>query len=288
MIDKPRKWWLAGLLSTITIGLGHIYSGQLRKGIILYLIQGLIFALFFLFLVHYPNIFLIIATIILGFTYFISVIIDAIRSAKQNSGSYFLKKYNRWYVYLVIVLLANFLIQPYAETFIKENAVKAYKIASGAMSPTLLGGDRILINRHIYQTSEPQKGDIIVFSPPHEPSKDFVKRLVGTEGDVVEIKNKQLFINGITQIENYIINIDNRILSADINSRDNFGPVTVPDNHLFFLGDNRDNSYDSRFWGFVNRDKAKGKVIYLYWSWDGDKGKVRWNRIGKSIDQVTN
>jgi signal peptidase I len=165
---------------------------------------------------------------------------------------------------------------------------KAYKIASGAMMPTLLAGDRVFVNKKSYKNSTPQKGDIVVFVPPHEPSKVYVKRLIGVEGDVIEIKDKHLFINNIEQDENYIINSDARNFPSDISPRDNFGPITVPEKHLFFLGDNRDNSLDSRFWGFVSVDKVKGKVVSLYWSWNSDEGKVRWSRIGKSIEQVTN
>lgn len=185
------------------------------------------------------------------------------------------------------ILTAEDIDQPSTQ-FRFLNSYKAYKIPSGAMMSTLLIGDRVLVNKNIYKNSAPQKSDIVVFVPPHDPSKVYVKRLIGVEGDVIEIRDKHLFINNVEQNESYIINSGARLFPSGVSPRDHFGPITVPAKQLFFLGDNRDNSLDSRFWGFVSADKIKGKVVSLYWSWNGDEGKVRWVRIGKSIEKVTN
>ena len=151
------------------------------------------------------------------------------------------------------------------------------------MIPTLFSGDYILVNKYIYKYKQPQRGDVIVFVYPKDPSKDFIKRVVGLEGDVIEIKDKQIFINGQKHAEDYIFHSDPNILHDNINPRDNFGPVKVPEDSLFTMGDNRDHSYDSRHWGFVKKSKVKGKAINIYWSWDKDQYRVRWNRIGERI-----
>ena len=283
MENKPRKAWVAGLLSFFTIGLGHIYAGEVKKGIILYFCQGLILAILLPLLIVKPNIYALLFALILGLVYFLYSLIDAIKTAKSNSVSYFLKKFNKWYIYLGCWVLASFVVQPIVETFTKNNTIKAYKIPSGAMIPTLLVGDHILVNRFIYKANKPERSDIIVFEYPEDPSKDFIKRLVAIEGDIVEIKNKKLFVNGILQNENFVIHKENNIFTASQNPRDNFGPITVPNNSLFFMGDNRDNSFDSRFWGFVDKSKIKGKAVSLYWSWDEENFRVRWDRIGKEI-----
>lgn len=152
------------------------------------------------------------------------------------------------------------------------------------MVPTLLPGDHLLVNKFIYQTREPQRGDIVVFEYPKDPSLDYVKRLVGIEGDVIEIKNKKLSVNNVEQDEGYIVHTDARAFPASEQPRDNFGPVAVPPDSFFVLGDNRDNSFDSRFWGFVSSSEIHGKVTSMYWSWDKEAGHVRWERIGEAVE----
>lgn len=179
--------------------------------------------------------------------------------------------------------------------FIRAFVVQAFKIPSGSMEPTLQVGDHILVNKFIYgirlpvtntviiPVSEPEKGDIIVFEYPVEPDKDFIKRVVGAPGDTVEIKDKKVYVNG-RQVDNYPVkHTEEDLLSGSVNKRDNFGPVTVPADAYFVLGDNRDHSYDSRFWGFVREEAIKGEAFIIYWSWDSDAFGVRWGRIGKML-----
>ncbi len=177
---------------------------------------------------------------------------------------------------------------------IRAYVVQAFKIPSGSMIPTLLVGDHLLVNKFIYGIKipfsdkrilvfkKPQKGDIIVFRYPEDPSRDFIKRVIATEGDVVEERNKVVYVNGQPLKEPYVQHTDSRIKSP-FEPRDNFGPYIVPKNKLFVMGDNRDQSYDSRYWGYVDLKDVKGKAFIIYWSWDSEKNMVRFNRIGKLI-----
>jgi signal peptidase I len=184
--------------------------------------------------------------------------------------------------------------------FIRTFVVQAFKIPSGSMLNTLQIGDHILVNKFIYgvklpflQTtvipvSEPKRGDIVVFKFPVDPSKDFIKRVIAVEGDTVEITDKHVYVNGQLQQNDYAIHLDPHIQRLDKN-RDNFGPVTVPKNSIFVMGDNRDFSFDSRFWGFVDLKDVKGEAFIIYWSWNKDNGEsfidyVRWNRIGMILE----
>jgi len=179
--------------------------------------------------------------------------------------------------------------------FIRSFVVQAFKIPSGSMEPTLLIGDHLLVNKFIYgirnpftgdvwiPVKHPERGDIIVFKYPVNPKQDFIKRVIGVEGDRIKIVNKEVFVNGKPFEVKGAVHLDPNIIPADVNPRDNFGPVTVPKNSLFVMGDNRDNSYDSRFWKFVKLNSVKGKAFILYWSWDKDKFTVRFNRLFKLI-----
>jgi signal peptidase I len=183
---------------------------------------------------------------------------------------------------------------------IRAFVIQAFKIPSGSMKQTLLVGDHILVNKFIYgvripflnteiiPVSEPKRQDIVVFRYPVDPSKDFIKRVIGLPGETVRIKDKQVFINDQPLTEPYVVHSDPRVIPLSASGRDNMGPTVVPPNCLFVLGDNRDESYDSRFWKFVEMSELRGKAFVIYWSWnaDGDlslspkSGYVRWNRIG--------
>jgi signal peptidase I len=197
------------------------------------------------------------------------------------------------------------IVKEYAETiiiailialFIRTFLVQAFKIPSGSMKETLLIGDHILVNKFIYgikipflrktlvPLSDPERGDVVVFIYPIDRSKDFIKRVVGVAGDTIEIKDKTIFINGAPSNDGHGVYKDNLIYPRSMQPRDNFGPVTVPEGSLFVMGDNRDQSLDSRFWGFVNLKDVLGKAFIIYWSWNTNENDVRWSRIGHIID----
>lgn len=179
--------------------------------------------------------------------------------------------------------------------FIRSFVVQAFKIPSGSMLPTLQIGDHILVNKFLYGVrlpvldtvvvplSTPHRGDVVVFVYPVDPSKDFIKRVVGLPGDVVEIRDKRVYINGDRWDDPHAYFADGQAHGHGGAPRDTYGPITVPAQHLFVMGDNRDRSYDSRFWGFVDFKDVKGKAFMIYWSWDGTDRWVRWDRLGEVI-----
>jgi len=180
--------------------------------------------------------------------------------------------------------------------FIRTFVIQAYKIPSGSMKPTLQIGDHILVSKFNYGVKlpflrstlipigTPKRGDILVFIYPEDRSKDFIKRLIGLPGDTIEIRNKKILLNGIPFNDTHGVYVDNLVIPGSVQPRDNFGPVTVPEESIFVMGDNRDESYDSRFWGFVKMKDVLGKALIIYWSWNQEDTWVRWNRIGKILN----
>lgn len=185
---------------------------------------------------------------------------------------------------LLVALVLAFVIR----TFV----VQAYKIPSESMVETLLVGDHLLASKfaygikipfthsYSYRGDDPAYGDIIIFEYPNDPSVDYIKRVIGLPGDVITVRDKRLYRNGMPVEEKYIRYEQPNIIEP---IRDNFGPVTVPPDKYFVMGDNRDNSLDSRFWGFVDRGAIQAKAWRIYWSWDDKDNSPRWSRIGKAV-----
>ncbi len=175
--------------------------------------------------------------------------------------------------------------------FIRTFFVQAFKIPSGSMLPTLQIGDHLLVNKLLYGVRvpvygnrllgyfQPAHGDVIVFVYPEDRDKDFIKRVIGVPGDTIEIRHKRLLRNGQPVDEAYARYTEPEGPAP----RDSYGPVTVPPGHVFVMGDNRDHSFDSRFWGFVPYEDIKGKAFVIYWSWDGADSWVRWARLGRLV-----
>ena len=196
---------------------------------------------------------------------------------------------------------------------IRVFVVQAFKIPSGSMIPSLLIGDHILVNKMSYgiqlpqdcefeisfppvtcyssklliEFDKPARGDVIVFRYPEDEEKDFIKRIVGIPGDTIQIRNKIIYVNGEPlDDKTWTQRIDPGIIDGRITPRDNLDPITVPPDSYFVMGDNRDQSLDSRFWGYVRMNKIKGRAFLVYWSWKGlgpISEWVRWDRIGKII-----
>lgn len=187
--------------------------------------------------------------------------------------------------------------------FIRTFVVQAFKIPSGSMLPTLQIGDHLLVNKFIYgirlpfagtllvPIKEPKRGDIIVFRFPRDRSTDYIKRVVGLPGDKLEIRDKTLLINDRKVDDPHAHFTSAEVLPEGISPKDNLGPIVVPPDKYFVMGDNRDNSSDSRFWGFVDDADILGKAMIIYWSWDIDEpllsmdrfSSIRWDRLGDII-----
>jgi signal peptidase I len=163
--------------------------------------------------------------------------------------------------------------------FIKTFLIQTYTIPSGSMLDTLLIGDYIIVNRLAYTLDDPARGDVVVFEYPVEPAKSFIKRTIGLPGDRIAIKNKQLYINGEPYNEDYKQIKDSASYPANITSRDNVEEFTVPEGKYFMLGDNRDASYDARFWGFISKDMIKGKAVLIYWSLETPEYRSAWSKM---------
>jgi signal peptidase I len=184
--------------------------------------------------------------------------------------------------------------------FVNTWVFRTFFIPSGSMENTLLIGDHLAVNRYIYgpaasglersllPTREPRRGDIIVFRSVIKPQEDLVKRLIGLPGDVVEVRSKTLVLNGQPVAEPYVIHKDPLVggvtsLNPGRVERDQFGPYTVPAGHFFVMGDNRDESYDSRFWGPLPRGYVKGRANVIYWSFGGEAPQAEWHGWGDQL-----
>ena len=187
--------------------------------------------------------------------------------------------------------------------FIRTFVVQAFKIPTGSMENNLLIGDHLLVNKFVFAPTltgvedtllpiDPiRRGDILVFKYPEDPERDFIKRVVGLPGETIEMKDKKVYVNGTALDEPYVhflfpLDPGSPEGSEGFDLRRSYGPVTVPEGHLFMMGDNRDNSQDSRYWGFLPREYVKGKALFVYFSFgeggsglSGLLGNVRWSRI---------
>lgn len=209
---------------------------------------------------------------------------------ENNTSKIKEKKKSKVQEYIEAIIIA-ILIALFIRTFI----IAAYKIPSESMVPTLLVGDHLLVNKIIYGVkipilrkiiipiTNPKRDDIIVFIYPNDRSLDFIKRVIGVGGDKIEIKNKKIFINDEEYKDSHGVYTDSLIYPGAMHLRDNFGPIIVPQGSLFVMGDNRDNSKDSRYWGFVDVKDVEGKALILYWSWNRDENTLRWKRMGKLL-----
>jgi len=290
---KKRNPFISLVLSIIAPGLGQIYNGQTKKGIIFYSVSLLILLTYSILGLYFYG---FIIFIIIGLGWFIFINADSLLTAIKIKKIE-LNDYNKWYIYLAFILIIHIITLGSKEFLVK---IKAYSIPSGAMQNTLLVGDYILANNAAYglrnpfsnkvwiPISKPQQGDVVIFIFPQDPSKDYIKRVVALPGDRIQIVDKKVLVNGKAFETPKAIFEESTILPAPRapgeSARDNLGPVEVPADSYFVLGDNRDRSYDSRFWGFVPFDYIRGKALYVYISRDPKNSLIRWERIGEPIN----
>lgn len=242
------------------------------------------------------------ACIITGLIYLLDVLYFAKQRSADTKPGFIIENARSFFpILLLVFLLRSFLIEP-------------FRIPSGSLEPTLLVGDFVATNKYIYgirlpiiekkiiDISSPKIGDIIVFRWTPDPTIDYIKRVIGVAGDVVEYQNKILKINGIEakqkfikyttdpssgeSVAEYLENLNgikHKIFKKIDASSIDF-KVTVPKNSYFVMGDNRDSSSDSRYWGFVNDENIRAKALITWFSWNSKDKAVRWNRIGRGIN----
>ena len=187
--------------------------------------------------------------------------------------------------------------------FVRTFVFQAFKIPTASMENNLLIGDHLLVNKFVLgPTASPierallpigtiHRGDVLVFKYPVDPSRDFIKRVIGLPGETLQVKAKKVYINGQPLDEPYAHYIVSSVPEEyrEVTSQDvleNYGPVTVPENHYFMMGDNRDNSADSRFWGFLDRDLIKGRALVIYWSYEADREDYEQESAGAMIERL--
>jgi signal peptidase I len=301
MNPKPRKWWIAGLLSLFVPGLGQTYNSEYRKGLLFFLIGIALAVLSGILMLNgsYHGWIGVVNTLYKC----IAAGEAAINAKRIDISRVDPRVLRRGYMKFLSVFTCVILVPVFTYIFLYQ----AFQIPSGAMENTLLIGDHLLVNKYVYGVRIPwterrvlkfrdvQHGDVVVFKCPatalseeerkHHVRKDFIKRTVALPGDQVVIKNKRLYINGLLQTEPYAIYRDPKVIpdsrsavsAADFQKawergdlaqhsyvRDNFGPVKVPAGCYFVMGDNRDGSFDSRFWGPLPAGLLIGKPTRIY------------------------
>lgn len=277
--ESPRRWWAAGLLGLLAIGLGQLSNGQWKKAVGV-MLAGWALRLGAMALAFWgPHPWLGLGLIPL--IYVLSAG-EAAVTARRLGREYHRKAYNRWYAYLAWALLAYCGWRGLAlgwSTYVAQ----PFHIPASSMAPTLEIGDYALIEKWNPRRREIRRGDLLIFHYPPDPSRVFIKRVVGLPGERIEVRRRQLWIDGRLVAEPYA---HFEALGEEPSYRPpharTFGPFEVPAGEYFVLGDNRDNSNDSRFWGTVPEDLILGgQRVVIFWSLDPDTGQLRSERVGR-------
>ena len=304
---EHKRWpWVAVTLSVIMTGLGHIYCGRIVKGLVLAFISCILTPfLFGVFSVSHSTIRIavIIVTLLASSVIWLYAIIDSGYIAERIKENYTPKDYNRWYVYVILILMGTGGSTQIAFN-IRTFFLQAFRVPVASNYPTLIPNDRFLANKIAYKNSDPQKGDLVVFTNPQDRRQNYIQRVVAVAGDTVEISNGEVYVNDqqllrqklphstldsiritikrdkIEQLEGDVFEETNgdakyKIFLADYNPPSDFAKITVPKHHCFVLGDNRNLSYDSRNFGPVLLATIKGRADYLYFP------AKDWSRFGK-------
>ncbi len=307
---KERKPLFALALSLFLTGLGQVYNGKPRKGIILFLISIIFPFLFFQFSVFGSGkmlIFFLLLSILTSLGIYIWATVDAWKHAKRIGKNYRLKFYNKLYIYIIFIIVLNLLsfgriIDPHKICFF----ALPYRISTGSMSPTMLPGDLIMTDRRIAHSAQNhglKKGELVVFRYPKDKEKHFVKRVIGLPGDKIEIKGLELYVNGEKRTSKEGPYLEDRqaekikkgtitlyekgdsgtyaVFYIEGSERKDLS-ITIPKGYCFVLGDNRDNSADSRHWGPIPFNDVVAKAKQIYFSVNPEGG-IRWRRIGKDL-----
>ena len=179
----------------------------------------------------------------------------------------------------------GFVVDAPLRAYYKASYQEAFTIPSAGMAPTLLVGDYIIVDKALYRSRPPRRGDIVVFKYPVDERRDFIKRIVGMPGEQIQVRGRQVVVNGVALSEPYVMPAAGGSPAAEDRCGYAYGcdPTVVPPNAYFMMGDNREHSQDSRSWGFVQGEKIVGRATTLYFSWDGDGHWLRRERIGQRL-----
>jgi signal peptidase I len=278
MIEKKRRPAIAFLLSVLVSGLGHVYAGFPLAGLVAWLsMVALVFVGRWLLWAWFSG---LVVFACLAFTLKIAICVDAARRARKV-GVVPLRWYQRWWVYpLLFVAIGLFSVTALPPTWDATTRYRNYQIPSGSLEPTLVVGDRVVVDMWYYRFHKPDRGDIMVFRFPPDPRRDFLDRCIGLPEDTIEIRFKQVILDGQPVDQPYAVYRDPETYPPDaprgLGKRDNMTPLTVPEGSYFCLGDNRDQSFDSRFWGLVPDENLRGRPLYVYFARD-------LSRVGKRL-----
>jgi len=308
-MTTERKPWLAALLTFPLAGLGHLYLGLPRQALVAFAAKYLAGALMVAaaFWAPQPLNAIIIWAGSLGVL--IALAIHAWWQASRVPRPYALKRYNSWYIYCLLILIALGVVSPVVRWALQDKLLEAFRIPSGSMEPTLLLGDFLFVDKRKSAREELQRGAIVVYVDVEEQRLKVIKRLVGLPGDTIQMAAGALYVDGRPLAEDYVqfspgtsedepelkakmrdwqvanyVGSDSESYAPDLQD---WGPLVVPQDSFFVLGDNRDHAYDSRFWGFLPADHVVGRPLVVYWSYDPTVARalpfftaVRWSRLG--------
>lgn len=278
-----RKPWLAAILNLLMPGLGQLYCGYLTRGIVLFIVTIVVMniALAAFVFIEVPPLNVILMALI-ALSMWIFLIFNGYMTARKVRSEFTPRPFNKWYLYLILTIVwsftATFLIPVFGN-------YKSYTIPASSMENTLMIGDYLLADMNAYESRSPEPGDMVIYLFPGDLQTSYIKRCVAGPGDTVSIENKKLFVNGVRfpdeEFTKYIDSTKDGLpkiqprREGGKDSRDNFGPYLVPDNSYFMLGDSRDNSFDSRYYGSVHKDLILGKLVRIYWSSNFDRIGIR-------------
>jgi len=278
---RARPSWraLAFLSSLAGPGSGHLLRGNNRRGLVwAAAVTGLGMALLLAVPLSFPSIAILIGVLVLAT---LACAIDTLRLTDRRPPWK-----NTLASWALLLMLSALVGGPFA-SYYRDHYLRAFTIPSGSMEPAVARGDFVLTNNSLYRNEGPRRGDIVVFKYPLDERREFIKRIVGLPGERLEMRGNQVLVNGSLLDEPYV---KPRIAApplptdpASCGDRVGCNPTVVPADSYFVLGDNRDNSQDSRHWGFVRRDKIVGRVFAIYWSWDPELHQLRLSRVGTAF-----